>query len=462
MQHPFIDNYGVLLDDFENIDDWFVGGINATKDADTVLFKQGNQSIKLNVVDGNVGFIEKSGLNLDFSSEDIFTFWCYIEDIDKKEGLALFIASQEDWSKHFYTGISFALLNGWNYVVFNKSQFVSVGGETWDNVMTNIKFRYAPTEGKSTSINIDDFRFGMVSQPKVIMTFDDNYVSQINNAYPIMAINNQRGVLFSYTNAIGHPPYMTLADLQTLKVAGWDISNHTASHKNLTIDEGWESDIDAGYDWLVVNGFEDTAKFFAYPYGMWNDSVVAKVKQRHILARGNSSIYHHFDILDFNDLQYKLAHFNAGSPNTVETILARINETIQKNGLLILMFHDIVDVNPEYYNCLIADFQIISNYLRTKQDAGELDVITFSDYYNALMEREKMAQITLSILNGQWSDFQKYFLKRRPIPLDGQQEPIMSVIDWIKKCIVDGIYQTLLEGKQMEAFNELEIDIDIS
>lgn len=75
-----------------------------------------------------------------------------------------------------------------------------------------------------------------------------------------------------------------------------------------------------------------------------------------------------------------------------------------------------------------------------------------------------MAQVIISIDNGQWPDFQKYYLKRRPVPLDEEQEPTMSVGDWIKQCIVGDIYQTLLEGKQMEAFGELmdEIDIDIA
>lgn len=72
-----------------------------------------------------------------------------------------------------------------------------------------------------------------------------------------------------------------------------------------------------------------------------------------------------------------------------------------------------------------------------------------------------MAQVIITIDNGQWSDFQKYYLKRRPVPLNEQGEPTMSVGDWIKKCIVGDIYQTLLQGKQMEAFNELEINIDI-
>ena len=73
-----------------------------------------------------------------------------------------------------------------------------------------------------------------------------------------------------------------------------------------------------------------------------------------------------------------------------------------------------------------------------------------------------MAQVIITVDNGQWSDFQKYYLKRRPVSVDEEQQPIMSIGNWIKKCIIDDIYQTLLEGKQMEAFNELEIDVDIT
>jgi len=72
-----------------------------------------------------------------------------------------------------------------------------------------------------------------------------------------------------------------------------------------------------------------------------------------------------------------------------------------------------------------------------------------------------MAQITISVDNSQWPDFKKYYLKRLPVPLEAEV-PIMSDGDWIKNCIVTDIYQVLGEGKQMEAFNELDINIVIS
>ena len=79
-----------------------------------------------------------------------------------------------------------------------------------------------------------------------------------------------------------------------------------------------------------------------------------------------------------------------------------------------------------------------------------------------------MAEITISVDNAQWANFQKYYLKRRSVPLIedlenlGEYIPSMSVGNWIKQSIVNDIYQTLLEGKQMEAFNELDIDVVLS
>ena len=68
-----------------------------------------------------------------------------------------------------------------------------------------------------------------------------------------------------------------------------------------------------------------------------------------------------------------------------------------------------------------------------------------------------MAQAIISITP--WADFKKYWLIRRPKP---EREPIISDTDWVKECIITYMYQVVLEGKQMEAYNELEIDIDIT
>ncbi len=388
--HPYISDPGTLLEGFENVNDWAVYGAGATAEDDTSFFKQGTQSIKVNAVNGTSSYITKT-VSLDFSTGNYFSLWFYLTDITKSDYIQILMSSTTNFSKYFwkrYYTIGGCILNGWNRVGIYKSDFGNSDGDSWDNTMVRIRFQIKPVAGENLSIYFDKFDFGQEGQPKVIMTFDDDFVSQIDKAYPIMSSNGQAGVAFTYVNAVGVDGKMTLADLQTLQSAGWDISNHGEAHLHLAdvSQEAMETDIDDGYDWLMANGFGNTAKFFAYPYGLHNNNVITKLKERHVLARGG--LYAgHFDIFNFNDLQYRLGCVAVENDVAVATIQSKIDETIQSGNLLILMLHDIVDENADAASkYLTADFQIISDYLKTKQDAGLLEVITFSDYYNALIE----------------------------------------------------------------------------
>jgi hypothetical protein len=60
-----------------------------------------------------------------------------------------------------------------------------------------------------------------------------------------------------------------------------------------------------------------------------------------------------------------------------------------------VVFHAIVDTAPTTYQTLTADFQAVSDYLKTKQDADLLEVITFSDYDNALIEWHRLEPFCL-------------------------------------------------------------------
>ena len=389
--HPYISDPGTLLEGFENVADWTVTGAGATAQNDANLFTQGSQSIQVNAVNGNYAYVTKSDLTLDLSVEDIFSFWVYIPDKSKLSNIIFYVTSTTSFSKYFSRTFSI-YKNGWNNLVLPKSRFTNTGSESWNNVMVKLRFRLNLISGQDISINFDELRFGIEGKTKIIVTFDDGWNSQIDKGYPIMAANGQRGVAFITTNAVGTGSYMTLAELTTLRDAGWDISNHTAAHKHLATvsQEEMEADIDGGYDWLVANGFGNTAKFFAYPYGGYNDAVVTKVKERHILARKTSlSTYAHFKIVNYYDLQYTLDALSVANYISVASVETEISTVIEAGGLLILLFHKIVDSDAyEGTEYLTADFQAISDYLKTKQDAGLLEVITFCDYYNALIEVE--------------------------------------------------------------------------
>lgn len=375
-----------MLDGFENVNDWYVGGTGATAVNDTSIFKFGNQSIKLNATGGYGALLLKEHLSLDLSTGDGFPLWFYISDVTKLSRIELLITSTTNYSKYFRadssTGCLGGLVTGWNSVVFLKSNFSNLYGESWNNLMARIRLRIYPTSGQNVSVNFDDLRFGVEGKPKVIITFDDGWKSVIEKAYPVLASNNQNAVAFVCSS--GNYAQMNVSELTTLFNAGWDISNHSWSHYNLTqlSQSAMEKEIDRRYDWLVANGFARSAKFFAYPYGAYNDAVIAKLKERHILARGGGFQDRHFYLSDWYDWQFLLNGYGIAYNTSVATIEARIDATIQRNGLLILVFHRIVDADASTGEYLTAKFQEISDYLKTKQDAGLLEVTTFSQYYS--------------------------------------------------------------------------------
>ncbi|MFA5745147.1 MAG: polysaccharide deacetylase family protein, partial [Candidatus Paceibacterota bacterium] len=381
--HPYISNLGTVIEGFENAADWTLSGTGATTENDTIDFIGGTQSIKVDAVNGNVTTITKS-VSWDLSSGDVFSIWLYIPDTTNLKDVTMYISSASDFSSYFLKNIN-VRPQGWSQFFIKKSDFTNSAGESWSNPMIKFRLRVTPNTGTNTTIYYDEFRYGIVGRPKVILRFDDGSKSLIDKAYPIMAANNQKGIAFVVADHIGYSSnYMTLTDLKTLQSAGWDIGNHTSNHINLVEASGVNmiASINNGYDWLVANGFGNTAKYFCYPFTSYNDAVIAEVKKKHILATGGS-MNGHFNINDVWD-SLNLRYLINAYPTTVLTAETAIDNAITLGIPLVLIFHNIVDSDATGENYLTENFYLISDYLKTKQDAGLLDVITFSDYYNAL------------------------------------------------------------------------------
>ncbi|HIJ52212.1 MAG TPA: polysaccharide deacetylase family protein [Planctomycetes bacterium] len=389
----FVKSYGVLIDDLEDVSDWNIYGTGASAENDATQFKQGTQSIKVNATGGNQAILQKS-VSLDVSTGNGFSFWFYVHNMDTLSNypLVFAISSVSNFAKAFQKTIyKTNIFSGWNHVTIAKSDFSVTSDESWDNTMIGARLYVFPATGEDSSVSFDDLRFGIYAEPKVMITFDDCIISQFTKAYPVLAANGQRGVLFPHTGVVGDYWRMTLEDLETLRDAGWDVCNHTVNHLDLTAvsQEVMEAEIDGAHDWLVANGFGETAKFFAYPFARYNDAVITKLKERHVLARPGSyyPIFPHFEISNYHDLQFKLICLSCVYDLPVADVEDAIDRAIEGCNLLILLFHDIYDGEPVQGQYKTEDLEAISDYLKTKQDAELLEVITLTDYYNELVDR---------------------------------------------------------------------------
>lgn len=195
----------------------------------------------------------------------------------------------------------------------------SVDTDVFDAQMKFIKDSGYTTLTTQELIN-DEQNHNLPAKPLVI-TFDDGWKSQYENALPILNKYNMHATFYIYTGVIGSPLYMSWDDLHSLLNQNMEIGDHTKTHSRLSKINADRLDEEISKSKNVLeNNLHVTISDFAFPYGDYNKSVLDVVKKSgYVSARtSNQSIYN-----DFHDL-YQLNSLYA--PNS----LKRLEEKLGK------------------------------------------------------------------------------------------------------------------------------------
>lgn len=113
----------------------------------------------------------------------------------------------------------------------------------------------------------------------VMLTFDDTDLPQFTIAKPTMEKYGFKGLFFIMTVSLGRPNYMSREQVKALSDAGNEVGSHTWDHKNIKkfTDADWAIQIDKPTKTLEsITG--KTIKYFAYPFGLWNEAAIAPLK----------------------------------------------------------------------------------------------------------------------------------------------------------------------------------------
>ena len=116
----------------------------------------------------------------------------------------------------------------------------------------------------------------------VILTFDDGYVDNYKNAYPILEKYNLKGTIFLISDFIGtYPNYMTWAQVDEMQQSGLiDFESHTLSHPELDkipADQVWHQ-LDSSkkaLEWRLGKPIN----FIAYPCGSYDEELERMTKE---------------------------------------------------------------------------------------------------------------------------------------------------------------------------------------
>jgi peptidoglycan/xylan/chitin deacetylase (PgdA/CDA1 family) len=126
-------------------------------------------------------------------------------------------------------------------------------------------------------------------RPKIAITFDDAFMSMIDNALPELAKNQMTCTIFAPTRCLGsHPKWLVgttwhdrdeiVADRETLRSVmsiGARIGSHSRSHPNLTQIGLHQAQQEIGGSKADIETlFGSPTDLFAFPYGMYDSRVL--------------------------------------------------------------------------------------------------------------------------------------------------------------------------------------------
>lgn len=119
----------------------------------------------------------------------------------------------------------------------------------------------------------------------VMLTFDDTHEDHFSIAAAVLEKYRYKGVFFIMTVCIGKKNYLTSQQIKTLAERGHAIESHTYDHPSVkTIPANqWEQQVDKPKKTLeAITG--KPVKYFAYPFGVWNEPAIIELKSRGIKA----------------------------------------------------------------------------------------------------------------------------------------------------------------------------------
>ncbi len=123
------------------------------------------------------------------------------------------------------------------------------------------------------------YRHGSLPSKPIIISVDDGYVDDVRTILPDLERFHMVATFFVITGRMTEPGFLSAPQIRRLDRAGMDVGDHTAHHVDLRLLTPTELRTEtAGSRQVLENVLGHPVYFFAYPFGYYNDAVLAAVK----------------------------------------------------------------------------------------------------------------------------------------------------------------------------------------
>lgn len=260
-------------------------------------------------------------------------------------------------------------VEGWNVGTTKRTTFSTIGvAPGWD-ALEQMRFKVYPVTSPSyPTVNVAEVS-PYEMQPMCSIWFDDGHETVVTKAFPIMDAKGFTGSLTVQGQMDYYPgAHMTAQQHRDLAQAGWDLSNHTWSHPDLSVldEAGNEAEISRGLDIALKLGGGAAAYHFVPPMGRTNAYTLAAASKYATVMRRNAGA----NIMPVADFM-ALKSVEPAVGELATTTISVINGAITAQTWLILLFHSIGDGDPTLSRN-VGGFQAIIDHL----DAHRAEITT--------------------------------------------------------------------------------------
>lgn len=367
-----LENIGEFISSFEEYT-----AIEGSSSIDGSISKYTEKSLKL-VSGSKQSKIEKN-LNLDIISGDNLSIWYKIDRADISKIYAVqFIYNFTDGTNVTDKLYNHALEGGWNIhkKYFSnsckiKSIIVSING----------------LDGAVTNMYLDSIFKNHRNKPCVLLNFDNFHQNNFYAiTYPLLKSYGFVGTVYlGGTNPLGNA-YITKEQLDGLIAEGWDYSFYGKSGDYFDDNSSYEecyNTIKAQIDLRAREGVAMPVTWFCTSNR--TSKVVSKVVKDlgfklircgggadgQILATGKDMFETDTSVIQ-----------TTTTTNNLSDVKRRIDKAINEGNAVSIFTHQLLEVSDDSnINCTIEVYTQMLDYLKTKVDAGLIEVITYKEFY---------------------------------------------------------------------------------
>jgi|WetSurMetagenome_2_1015567.scaffolds.fasta_scaffold00385_6 peptidoglycan/xylan/chitin deacetylase (PgdA/CDA1 family) len=223
---------------------------------------------------------------------------------------------------------------------------------------SNVKAQTVPYVQKYPFVNIGN------SEGFATFWFDDAWLSDYMNAYPILRQHNFTAAIAVPVNFVEQKNYVNWAQLRKLQASGWEITNHSLNHDctmNTWNKKAVENELDKSSEILWKNRL--SSDIFVTPCGVDSEIMREVAAEKFLAYRTVDPGFNDINYLNISDIKVK----NIDSDISVSEIESWIDYARDNRYWVILVFHKVGEENgdrdAEKYDIGNSDFSEIVNYV---------------------------------------------------------------------------------------------------